>query len=254
MPYRWAVRTAVSEIAPGVFFVQGPSVNWVFIVENGRVTLIDTGYPADRERLRSSLEYIGFDFDDIVALLITHAHTDHIGSAAYLAADYHVPVMLPEAEVPHLTRETLHQVGLADAAPHLWRPRVFAWAIHAIRSGAFAPVAVEKPTPVGLGEPLDIPGHPIPILVPGHTPGSAAYYLPDHKVMVVGDAFVTGHPTAAERGPQMLHPMFHHDLPLARRSLSALAGFEVTTYLPGHGAAGRGEFAAAIAAAAADAG
>lgn len=244
----WNPENAVTEIVPDVFFVQDVSANWVFITSPTGVALIDTGYPASRDRLRQSLQFAGYDFDDVVAVLITHAHTDHIGSAAFLAEHYNVPVMAAAEEIPHLRRDVLYQVGVKDVLPQAWRPRMISWSIHAIKSGAFTPVGVAAKhiQTLTIGEPVDVPGHPIPILVPGHTPGSTAYYLPQRKVMVVGDAFVTGHPLSAKTGPQMLNHVFQHNAGLALRSLSQLNGYNVETYLPGHGPAGQGPFNAAL--------
>lgn len=47
-----SARSALSltEVASGVFFARGPSVNWVVLTEGGGVTLIDTGYPRNWRR------------------------------------------------------------------------------------------------------------------------------------------------------------------------------------------------------------
>lgn len=248
MPSLWNPEDSITEVRPGVFFVQDESANWVFITEHGRVTLIDTGYPASRDRLRTSLRFAGYGFDDIVALLITHAHTDHIGSAAFLTEHYNVPVMASPEEIPHLCRDVLYQVGVKDVLPHVWRPRMISWAVHAVRAGAFDPVSVERKNiqPLKLGQPVDVPGHPIPLLIPGHTPGNTVFYLAERKIMIVGDSFVTGHPLSTTTGPQMLHSVFQHDTALARKSLALLRGYEADVYLPGHGPAGYGSFPAAV--------
>ncbi|HEV2474813.1 MAG TPA: MBL fold metallo-hydrolase, partial [Chthonomonadales bacterium] len=47
--------------------------------------LIDCGLAQDRPQLLSSLEAIGISPESISLLVLTHAHCDHAGSAAYFA-------------------------------------------------------------------------------------------------------------------------------------------------------------------------
>ena len=99
------------------------------------VTLVDTGYPGDRAALLASLAEIGSAPEAVRAVLITHAHNDHLGSAEHLRATYGTPVYLHEAEAPHARREFLHQVGVGTVLRNGWRPGVLPWAVHALRSG-----------------------------------------------------------------------------------------------------------------------
>lgn len=46
------------------------------------VVLVDTGIPGRLPRIRDGLRGIGRDLEDLRAVLITHAHPDHVGSAA----------------------------------------------------------------------------------------------------------------------------------------------------------------------------
>src|ERR1700759_2953163 len=97
----------VTQIREGVHLVRGSDTNWVILTEGDAVPLVDTGYPADRERLLDSLRAVGRRPEDVTAILVTHAHTDHIGSVEYLATTYDVPVLMHEEEVPHARREFL---------------------------------------------------------------------------------------------------------------------------------------------------
>ncbi|HWV25830.1 MAG TPA: MBL fold metallo-hydrolase, partial [Aeromicrobium sp.] len=93
---------------------------------------------------------------------------------------------------------------------------------------------------------LDLPGRPVPVVAPGHTSGHTMYHLPQHGVLVSGDALVTGHPISARRGPQLLDPMFHHDLAQNRGSLAVTRGLDADTILPGHGPLWRGGWSTAV--------
>ncbi|MEU2912626.1 MBL fold metallo-hydrolase [Streptomyces massasporeus] len=234
------MRADVQQIADGTFLVHGSNTNWVILTEGDAVTLVDTGYPGDREQLLASLAQVGSSPEAVTAVLVTHAHNDHLGSAEYLRATYGTPVRLHEAEVPHARREFLHQVSVGTVLRNGWRPGVLPWAVHALRSGGTTPVPVTAPQAFPAAGPLDLPGRPVPVHTPGHTDGHCAYHLPGTGVLISGDALVTGHPTSRIEGPQLLPDMFHHERPRALASLDVLAELEGELLLPGHGPVHRG--------------
>ncbi|MFF9215334.1 MBL fold metallo-hydrolase [Streptomyces viridosporus] len=229
------MRADVRHVADGTYLVHGAHTNWVILTEGDAVTLIDTGYPGDRERLLDSLAQVGFSPEAVAAVLITHAHTDHLGSAEHLRAAYGTPVHAHEAEVPHARRDFLHQVSVGRVLRNGWRPGVLPWALRALRSGGTADVAVAAPEPFPRPGPLDLPGRPVPVPTPGHTDGHCAFHLPRVGVVVSGDALVSGHPTSRIGGPHLLPDMFHHERAAAVASLDVLAELEGDLLLPGHG-------------------
>ncbi len=95
------MRAEVRQVADGTYLVHGSNTNWVILTDGDAATLVDTGYPGDRELLLDSLEQVGSSPKSLTAVLITHAHNDHLGSAEYLHSTYGTPVLLHEAEVPH---------------------------------------------------------------------------------------------------------------------------------------------------------
>ncbi|WP_280891816.1 MBL fold metallo-hydrolase [Streptomyces sp. LBL] len=234
------MRADVQQVADGAYLVHGNNTNWVILTEGDAATLVDTGYPGDRQQLLASLAEVGSSPEAVEAVLITHAHSDHLGSAEYLRSAYGMPVYLHEAEVPHARREFLHQVSVGTVLKNGWRPGVLPWAVHAIRSGGTAHVPVACPQPFPVAGPLDLPGRPMPVPTPGHTDGHAAYHLPDRGIVISGDALVTGHPTARAKGPQLLPDMFHHEQTRAVASLEVFEGLEGDLLLPGHGPVHRG--------------
>ncbi|MFJ4277304.1 MBL fold metallo-hydrolase [Streptomyces massasporeus] len=234
------MRADVQQVADGTYLVHGSNTNWVILTEGDALTLIDTGYPGDREQVLASLAQVGGSPEAVAAVLITHAHNDHLGSAEYLRAAYGTPVYLHEAEVPHARREFLHQVSVGTVLRNGWRPGVLPWAVHALRSGGTTPVPVTDPQAFPTAGALDLPGRPVPVHTPGHTDGHCAYHLPGTGVLISGDALVTGHPTARVEGPQLLPGMFHHERPRALASLDVLAELEGELLLPGHGPVHRG--------------
>ncbi|MEV5315614.1 MULTISPECIES: MBL fold metallo-hydrolase [unclassified Streptomyces] len=229
------MRADVRHIADGTYLVHGSNTNWVILTEGDAVTLVDTGYPGDRELVLDSLAAVGSSPEAVAAVLVTHAHNDHLGSAEYLRATYGTPVYLHEAEVPHARRDFLHQVSVGQVLREGWRPGVLPWAVHALRSGGTAHVPVAAPEPFPAAGALDLPGRPVPVHTPGHTLGHCAYHLPGAGVVISGDALVSGHPTSRAEGPQLLPDMFHHERAHAVASLDVLAGLAADVLLPGHG-------------------
>jgi glyoxylase-like metal-dependent hydrolase (beta-lactamase superfamily II) len=233
----------VTEIRPGVHLGHGSDTNWVILTEGDAVTLVDTGYPGDRERVIASLESVGRRPEDLTAILITHAHADHIGSAQYLGETYDVPVLMHPQEVPHARREFLQQVTPGQILRNSWRPGVFPWSVRVLRSGGTKDVRVARAEAFPAA--LDVPGHPVPVHTPGHTGGHCAYHLPEAGVLITGDALVTGHPTSRTAGPQLLPRMFHHDWDGALAALRVLGEIDAGVLLPGHGPAHDGSASAA---------
>lgn len=95
------------------------------------------------------LETVGLNARSVTAVLVTHAHNDHIGAAEHLRAGYGVPVLMHRDEVPHARRDFLDQVSVGQVLGQAWRPGVLLWAVHALRAGGttHVPVPSRKPSP-----------------------------------------------------------------------------------------------------------
>lgn len=244
MLHRRAARTSgpthrhtVSEPAPGIFFVEGPASNWIIVRDDSGFILVDSGYPADAPLVLDSIRSLGLRPEDAKAILITHGHVDHIGSAAQFSRLYGTPVLCSPGELAHVQGREKHQVTLATVVSRSWNPRVLKWMVHAIAAGALRAEpasAAEAWTPELLHS---LPGRPEAVNVPGHTAGSAVLVLPDAGAIATGDALVTGHAISPFTGAQMLDPMFHSDPAGTVPALDALDGIDASVILPGHGPA-----------------
>jgi glyoxylase-like metal-dependent hydrolase (beta-lactamase superfamily II) len=243
----------ISEPAPGVHFVEGPASNWIIVrdapasADRSSFLLIDGGYPADRDLVLESITGLGLDPANAKAMLITHGHVDHTGSAAYFSRTYGTPVLCSPEELAHVQGREKHQVTFGQVIIRAWRPRVFRWLVHVIKAKALQAepaVLAQAWTPETLAS---LPGRPEAILVPGHTPGNAAILLPDAEAIAVGDTFASGHPISTHSGPQMLHRMYHSDPAAALKAAHSLGGVQAHVILPGHGPALRMSLAQAVA-------
>lgn len=234
----------VVTVESDVFLCRGRDVNWVLLREGADLTLVDTGYPAYAAQVEESVRTIGGRPEDIRGILVTHGHVDHIGGLAHFHGRYGTPVLAHPAEVPHVRRDHLEQATPVQVARNSHRRGVLPWSLRIMRAGALQDVAFADVQPVPPGEPLDLPGRPVPVATPGHTTGHTAYHVPSAGAVATGDGLCTGHATSQTAGPQLLARMFQHGDDVA--GLSPLEGLDADTVLPGHGPLYRGPIGEAV--------
>ena len=90
--------TTLDEIVPGVYRCGSPRINWYIIEEDEQLTVVDAGLPDHWDILLETVDSLGYDVDNIDALVLTHAHSDHIGFAERLRDEAAVPVFVHEAD------------------------------------------------------------------------------------------------------------------------------------------------------------
>ena len=233
-----AAALTLFQVTENVHFARGSAVNWVLVTDDTGVMLIDAGYPGDRQDVLESLRQVGFGPGDVHAILLTHAHVDHLGSAIWFANEHGTPVYCHAEEVGHAKREYLEQASVVDVALRIWRPRWAVWTAHLIRNGGLVREGIPTTKALTAEVAAGLPGYPMPVFTPGHTNGHCSYLV--DGVLVSGDALITGHPLLRHRGPQLLPEVFSHSQQGCLRSLDALALLETEILLPGHGDVWRG--------------
>jgi glyoxylase-like metal-dependent hydrolase (beta-lactamase superfamily II) len=229
-------------IAPSLHSIgNSTNVNSYLVEESGGVTIIDAGVAGYWNDLPAELAAMGRSLDDVRAVLLTHAHSDHIGFAERIRSERGVTVSIHEldaalarGEVPNPSR-SMGPRRLVPLLGFLW------WGL---RHGGLRGTPVAEVATFGDGATLDVPGSPRVIHLPGHTPGSAALHVPRLDALFVGDALATKAVTTGATGP-MIAP-FTADAAQALESLARLEGLEAALVLPGHGNAWTGGVAEAI--------
>jgi glyoxylase-like metal-dependent hydrolase (beta-lactamase superfamily II) len=216
-------------------------VNFYIVEEPAGLVLIDSGLPAHWDALRDHLASSGAVPGDIKAVLLTHAHPDHVGLAARVRREAGAPVWIHSAEAATLAAANPARAGASperSTARYLVRrPAAMGLLVHLARNGGFHPAPVGDPevfeSPITLTR---VPGAPEAVPLPGHTPGSAAYVFRHHGVIFTGDALVSHDGLTGLRGPRLVCRGFTHDSAAALASLDTLAGIGGDlTVLPGHG-------------------
>lgn len=236
----------VVEVMPGVWRAGTRYVNW-WIVDGGGdgLTLVDCGLPGYRDAVAPTLARIGRSISDVAAVVLTHGHIDHVGTAGALAqAGARVYLHAADAELAANPKRNRTDGG---PLPYLLWPATFAFVAHAIRQGALRAPEMPRSVPIHDGDVLDAPGRPSVTHTPGHTDGSCVLEFREHGVVFVGDLLCTTSPvTGRPVTPQLQTRGSNRDSAEALGSLGRLERLGCRVVLPGHGPAYRDGVEAAV--------
>lgn len=237
----------LTEVGDGVIAVRGTDVNWTILRDGASFTLVDAGYPRYDTAIRDSIRRAGLDLAGLEAIVVTHAHIDHIGGVSGLRAAAAVPVYVGGPELPMVVGDRTESARPVDVVKRLWQPRVVPWSLRIAAAGGAGHTTVPDAIGVPDGEVLDIPGRPTVVLTPGHTSGHIC--VQTGEALLTGDALITGHAITGRKGPQLAAGFFHTDAEQAVAALDRIAAVDAAVIVPGHGPAwhGTARDAAAIA-------
>ena len=150
-----------------------------------RVWLIDTGLSGDRPDLLEALRHLNIEPRRVQAILLTHGHCDHAGSAAYFNREHGSQVYAHRDEIVHLNESRTPYGGLGwRALSHPVQSLVFR-----VGERRFPVERCSAITALEEGDQLSAPGGALRVIQsPGHSPGHTAYFRSSNGLMFSGDA------------------------------------------------------------------
>lgn len=191
---------------------------YLWLDEQG-ATLIDTGPSESGGAIEADLASLGLVRADLRAVILTHFHDDHAGSAAEVAA-WGVPVTAHASDAAVIRGEAPGPL-----------PNFTPFEVELHRQVA-RDVPPAPPSPVdrevNVGDVLDFGGGAVVVHTPGHTDGSMALYVPRYRTLFTGDI-------AAEHQGDVMLGVFNIDTSTTAQSFARLAALDVDVVCFGHG-------------------
>src|SRR3954447_3977915 len=208
------------QLAPNVWriplfrdFVNG----FILRDDDGQVTLVDMGVKQSGTKVMAALASIGSGPSDVTRLLLTHAHPDHAGGAAYVA------------------QQTGKDFGIHEADADFARQGISPPRDQSFLLGRLLARGKNGFPPVTVGETFT-DGQVIPfaggihvVHTPGHSPGHVSYLLPEWGVLITGDSIFN------VRGLRWPIKAFCTDFRLTTQTATRLAELDYTTAAFTHG-------------------
>jgi glyoxylase-like metal-dependent hydrolase (beta-lactamase superfamily II) len=222
------------QVADGIHRLTRGVVNFYLIQEGGKLALVDAGAPGDWGLLVRTVGSLGRSLEDLEAVVLTHAHSDHTGFAERARSQAHATAWI-HAEDAEVARTGSARKNEAGVGRYLLRIEAYRTLFGLMRRGALKIVPIHEVSTFAHGETLDLPGRPRVVHAPGHTEGSCAIFFEARRALVTGDVLATRNPLTGRTGPQIAPDGLNRDSELALRSLDELASLPAELILPGHG-------------------
>jgi glyoxylase-like metal-dependent hydrolase (beta-lactamase superfamily II) len=228
-----SARERLPEVAKGVYRLGTRWINFYLVAEQSEFTLVDAGYPGYWKYLSAAIDALGAGLGAIRAVIVTHHHADHAGSAERLRSTAGSRVLVGEADAwivagnypSHASPGFYRQASL--------RPSGIRFLAHSALAGGAKYRPVQSLETLEQDQTLDLPGRPRVIHTPGHTAGHYSVALRERDVLLSGDALATFDYVTGKHGLG-LHRL-NDDRETALASLDRLDAVDAKIVLPAHG-------------------
>src|ERR687890_2144807 len=187
----------MAEVAPGIHRLGNDIVNFYLVEDGDGVTVVDAGLPAFRSQVDALLGGRRVD-----AVILTHAHIDHVGVAEGLRQDG-ATVHVHSADAA-MARDGVEQKTEGNVAGYLRHRATWRLLGMAVRAGGVRRPKIAEVTEFGDGDVLDVPGHPRVVHTRGHSNGHVVFHFAERGTLMAGDALCTYNPLTGRRGPQLM--------------------------------------------------
>jgi len=188
-------------IIPGLYLIKPYSGSNIYAIsDKDGIYIIDTGFEGNDELIFGMIDaFFGAEPEDIVGIILTHGHPDHVGSLPEIIDISGADVYIHEKDLPLLEKYT----GLKDI-PNL--------------------ITLKG------GEVLNVLGGLKVIHAPGHTDGSIMLYK-EGEILFTGDVLLT------DKDGEIKLPLHKYtkDMKKEIASMLKIKAFDFHILLPGHG-------------------
>jgi glyoxylase-like metal-dependent hydrolase (beta-lactamase superfamily II) len=237
------VNTRTRAVATDVYYLPVKGCNVYFVGSATQWVLIDTGWANSAEAVRQAAESLFGPAARPAAILLTHAHPDHIGSVPELVRLWGTPVYAHSDDFPYLEGgvvpdDLLDPIGRVLAMVERVLP---ARTVERMRTSPVKGIARALP-----GPDADVPGLPgwEYVHTPGHSPGHVVFFRRRDRVLIAGDAVLTAPLWGLLPAVQRLSRppwLVSWDWDLTKASVGTISQLQPRVIATGHGVPMAGE-------------
>lgn len=223
---------AAERLANDVFRIPTGLSNAYLVGEPAAWVLIDAGTDGYADKIRAAAASRFGQGSRPEAILLTHGHFDHSGSAGQLARAWNVSIYAHRLEIPYLTGRSKYPPpdptvgGFMSFMMRFFPNKAYDY------DGLVKPLTANVSTALARWQIIE---------TPGHSPGHVSFFRSTDSFLIVGDAFTTVNQDSAldmlRKKKEVCRPPVYYtcDWETAHESVEKLAALNPRILAAGHG-------------------